>query len=251
MDSEESQKEVTMKRWIVLPLGLIALFLVGLFFVPAEGAGERNVYLKATFRDLAGDNFRSDGNGAYINGVDGVKCYISSNGDLNFTTNGRRRVIIEFSEDQRAGDPFLPGNPSSYPTNYYSGPVDNLSLSTRQYYPRYPLNLLTMEPDQTAYAATRFHYWPNKKYADTQTVRFYDDGWTGTNLYNPEATGCVLLVSAHDADEDGLNESWDLEPIPTLGANTNVAWVSGSVDGTYAYFGWFYVPFKLTVQRLK
>jgi len=240
-----------MKKRIVLSGILAGLFLFGLIFLPSEGARERNVYLKATFRDLVGDKFRSDGNGAYINGVDGVKCYISSNGDLIFTTNGRRRVIIEFSESQRAEDPFLPGNPSSYPTDYYSGPVDNLSLSTRQFYPRYPLNLLAMEPNQTAYAATWFHYWPDKKYQDTQTVRFYDDGWTGTNLYNPEATGCVLLVSAHDADGDGLNESWDIEPIPTFGANTNVAWILGSEDGVYTYFGWFYVPFKLTVERLK
>jgi len=239
-----------MKKGIVLPLGMIALFLVGLVFVPSEGAKARNVYLKATFRDLAGDKFRSDGNGAYINGVDGVKCYISSNGDLIFTTNGRRRVIIELSEDQRALDPFS-GTLSSYPTDYYSGPVDNLSFNTRQYYPRYPLNLLAMEPNQTAFAATWFHYWPKRIYQDKHTIRFYDDGWTGTNLYNPEATGCVLLVSAHDTNDDGLNESWDLEPIPTLGQNTNVAWVLRNDDNIYTYFGWFYIPFKLTVQRLQ
>ncbi len=238
-----------MNKRIVLSIILAGLFLFGLIFLPSEGAVERNVYLKATFRDLVGDMFRSDGNGAYINGVDGVKCYISSNGDLNFTTNGRRRVIIKL--DQRAGNPFDPQDPTTYPDDYYSGLVDNLSFSTRQYYPRYPLNLLSMAPNQIAYAATWFHYWPNKKYQNTQTVRFYDDGWTGTNLYNPEATGCVLLVSAHDADDDGLNESWDIEPIPTLGANTNVAWVVGSEDGIRIYFGWFYVPFKLTVQRLK
>src|SRR4030042_4751639 len=116
-----------MKKGIVLPLGMIALFLVGLVFVPSEAAKARNVYLKATFRDLAGDKFRSDGNGAYINGVDGVKCYISSNGDLIFTTNGRRQVIVELSEGQGAPDPFS-GNYSSYPTDYYSGPVENLSF---------------------------------------------------------------------------------------------------------------------------
>ena len=240
-----------MKKWIVLSSILVALFLFGLFFVPSEGATVRNVNLKATFRDLAGDMFRSDGNGAYTNGVDGVKCYISSNGDLIFTTNGRRRVIIEFSEGQRALDPFTGTVTSGWPTSYYSGPVDNLSFSTRQYYPRYPLNLLAMEPNQTAYAATWFHYWPNKKYADTQTVRFYDDGWTGTNLYNPSSSGCVLLVSAHDTNDDGLNESWDIEPIPTPGANTNVAWVLRADDGIYTYFGWFYIPFRLTVERLK
>ena len=241
-----------MKKKIVWSFGLMALFfiLIGLYFIPAEGGRLKNVYLKATFRDLAGDKFRSDGNGAYINGVDGVKCYISSNGDLIFTTNGRRQVIVELGEGQRpAVDPFGNGNPG-YATDYYSGPVDNLSFSTRQFYPRYPLNLLEMAPNQTAYAATWFHYWPNRKYLDTQTVRFYDDGWTGTNLYNPEATGCVLLVSAHDTNDDGQNESWDLEPIPTLGANTNVAWVLRADDGIYTYFGWFYIPFKLTVQRL-
>ena len=240
-----------MKKRIVLPGILAGLFLFGLIFLPSEGAAVRNVYLKATFRDLAGDKFRSDGKGPYIHGVDGVKCYISSNGDLSFTTNGRRVAIVKLAEDQRAEDPIVPGNPSTYPMGYYSGPVDNLSFSTRQFYPRFPLNLLEMAPDQIAYAATNFHYWPNRKYQDTQFVRFYDDGWDGDNLYNPEATGCVLLVSAHDTNGDGQNESWDIEPIPTLGESTNVAWVSGSVDGVYTYFGWFYVPFKLTVQRLK
>ena len=233
----------------------MAVFLLGLFFGPAEAqkAETVNVNLKATFRDLAGDRFRSDGNGAYINGVDGVKCYISSNGDLNFTTNGRRRVIIKLSEDQRALGPYLPGHPYPYPTDssYFSGPVDNLSLSTRQYFPRFPLNLQEMAPNLIANAATSFHYWPNKKYLATHTVKFYDDGWTGTNLYNPNAFGCVLLVSAHDTNDDGLNETWDLEPIQNLGANTTVAWVYGSDDGIYTYFGWFYIPFRLTVQRLK
>ncbi len=46
----------------------MAVFLLGLFFGPAEAqkAETVNVNLKATFRDLAGDRFRSDGNGAYI-----------------------------------------------------------------------------------------------------------------------------------------------------------------------------------------
>jgi len=240
-----------MKKGTILLFGLVVLFLIGLYFVPAEGGGGKNVYLKATFRDLAGDKFRSDGNGAYINGIDGVKCYISSNGDLNFTTNQRRQVIVELSEDQRAEDPIFPGNSFSYPTDYYSGPVENLSFSTRQFYPRYPLNLLEMAPDQIAYAAAWFHYWPKRIYQDIHVVRFYDDGWDGTNLYNPNSTGCVLLVSAHDTNGDGQNESWDLEPIPTLGASTNVAWVLRADDNIYTYFGWFYIPFKLTVQRLK
>ncbi len=166
------------------------------------------------------------------------KCYISSNGDLNFTTNGRRRVIIKLSEDQRALGPYLPGHPYPYPTDssYFSGPVDNLSLSTRQYFPRFPLNLQEMAPNLIANAATSFHYWPNKKYLATHTVKFYDDGWTGTNLYNPNAFGCVLLVSAHDTNDDGLNETWDLEPIQNLGANTTVAWVYGSDDGNLHLF---------------
>ena len=238
-----------MNKRCILPGILVGLLLAGLVFVPSEGARERNVYLKAVFRDLPGDRFRSDNKGAYINGVEGVKCYISSNGDLNFTTNARRQVTVELSEGQRAEGPFFPG--SLYPQDYYSGLVDNLSFSTRQFYPRYPLNLLEMAANQITYVASWFHYWPKNKYQDGYVVRFYDDGWDGTHLYHPDATGCVLLVTAHDTNEDGQNESWDFEPIPTLGQNTNVAWVSGSVGGTYAYFGWFYVPFKLTVQRLK
>jgi hypothetical protein len=242
-----------MKKGVVWAGVLVVLFIIiGLSFVPAEAQNAKNINLKATFRDLAGDMFRSDGSGPYINGVDGVKCYISSNGDLNFTTSGRRRVIINLSEDQRALGPYLPGHPYPYPTDssYYSGPVDNLSLSTRQYFPRFPLNLQEMAPNLIANAATWFQYRPNKRYLATQTVKFYDDGWTGTNLYNPNAFGCVLLVSAHDTNDDGLNETWDLEPIQNLGANTNVAWVYAD-DGIHTYFGWFYIPFRLTFQRLK
>jgi hypothetical protein len=106
-----------------------------------------------------------------------------------------------------------------------------------------------MAPNSTAWGATFIRYWPERYNQGVQVLRFYDPELDPLSLRDPSYHSCVLLVSAHDANGDGQNESWDFEPIPTLGESTNVAWV-WRLDKIYTYFGWFYVPFKLTVQRL-
>jgi len=57
------------------------------------------------------------------------------------------------------------------------------------------------------------------------------------SLYDPSYHSCVLLVSAYDTNDDGQNDRWDFEPIPTLSESTNVAWVWRLDSGIYTYFG--------------
>ena len=253
-----------MKKGIVWALGLMAVFLLGLSFIPAEAqkAKNVNVNLKATFRDLApgegtlGDMIRSDGNGTYINGVDGVQCYISPNGELKFVVDStKRNVVVELGEGQRAPSPFNPLDPPTGPTDYYSGPIGDFEFSTPSYYENSPINLLQMVPDPlthqvSQWGAALFRYMPTTWGKDRYFLRFYFPNLSQANICTN--AGCVVLVSGYDQDPyDGQIEKWDLEPIPDLGASTNVAYAYRYENRTRTCFGWFYMPFKLTVQRLK
>jgi len=249
-----------MKKRIAWTCGAIVLFVFGLSLVPAEAQKVRNVNLRAIFRDAAGDKIRSDGKGIYTNGVDGVQCYISPRGELKFIVKApKRRVVVELREDQRALNPFDLYDPAAYPTDYYSGPLGVFELATPWYYENHPINLLQMAPNTTAWGAAHFRCFPVGYNRGVQIVRFYYPGQGQGLLYDPNpAVGCVVFVTANDPDEDGQIESWDFEPIPNLFVKdnedkavdiTNTAWV-WSYYNFYTYFGWFKIPFRLTVQRL-
>jgi hypothetical protein len=247
-----------MKKRTIWVGGLAVLLLCGLFSVPAGAQKAKNVNLRAIFRDATGDKIRSDGKGTYTNGANGVKCYISSNGDLTFDVSSTkdRCVVVELTEAQRSANPFDPLDPTIYPTDYASGPTGVFSFCTHQFYPRYPLNLLEMAPNSTAWGAILIQSRPGNN-GPKQVYRFIDPEWTGdmNKLKNPNNTGCVLLVTARDTNGDGQNDSWDLEPIPAitppLYEYSNVAWIYRQDWDIFTYFGWFYVPFEITFQRLK
>lgn len=246
-----------MKKGIVWSLGLMALFLIlfGLYFVPAEAGREKNVNSRAIFRDAAGDKIRSDGKGAYTHGVDGVECYISPRGELKFIVKSpnRRHVVVELGEDQRAKNPFNPYDPTTYPTDYYSGPLGIFEFATPWYYQNYPINLLQMEPNTTAWGGAYSRCFQTGYNRPVQILRFYYPGLKEEFLYDPSHIGGVVFVTAHDSNDDGQIDSWDFEPIPNLeeyGADTNTAWVWRSDKGILTFFGWFKIPFRLTVQRL-
>jgi hypothetical protein len=254
-----------MRKGMVWAVGLMAVLLLGLFFGPAEAqkAKNVNVNLKAAFRDLppgegtAGDMIRSDGNGTYINGVDGVQCYISPNGELKFVVDSpKRNVFVDLGEYQRAPSPFNPSDPTIYPTDYYSGLVGDFEFSAQNSdYVIYPLNLLQMVPDPLTHQVSRwgaalFRYMPTVWGKDRYFLRFYFPNLSPATICSN--SGCVVLVTGYDLSPyDGQIESWDLEPIPTLGASTNVAYAYRYENRTRTCFGWFYMPFKLTVERLK
>ncbi len=244
-----------MKKRTVLLFGLVALFLLGLYFVPAESGAEKNISLKATFRDAAGDKIRSDGKGTYTNGASGIECYISPRGELKFIAKSpnRRYVVVELGPGQGAQNPFNPLDPTTYPTDYYSGPLGIFEFCTPWYYENYPINLLQMAPNSTAWGGAYFRCFPTGYNRGVQIPRFYYPGMSEASLYNPGSIGGVVFVTAHDNNNDGINESWDFEPIPNLGQNgadTNTAWVWRLDGGIYTYFGWLKIPFRLTVQRL-
>jgi hypothetical protein len=57
---------------------------------------------------------------------------------------------------------------------------------------------------------------------------------------------CALFVTGRDVNEDGLIDAWDFEPI-----ENDLTFVYKYEDKKTTCFGWFTIPFKLTVQRLK
>ncbi len=246
-----------MKKGTILLFGLVVLFLIGLYFIPAEGGGGKNIELRAIFRDLApgegtmGDKIRSDGNGIYTHGVDGVQCCITPSGELNFYVDSpKRNVVVELGEGQRAKDPFHPLDPSTYPTDYYSGPIGDFEFRTENsVYVNYPINLLQMGPESIQWGAAVFRCMPTVWGKDRYFLRFYNPGFNEDLLC--KNSGCDILVTAHDSNGDGQIESWDFEPILDLGEYTNVAYVYRYYNRVRTCFGWFYIPFKLTVERLK
>jgi len=234
--------------------GLVTLLLFGLFFIPARAQKAKNVNLRAIFRDAAGDKIRSDGKGIYTHGVDSVECYISPRGELKFIVKSpKRRAVVDLGEDQRALDPFNPYDPTTYPTDYYSGPLGIFEFVTPWYYENFPINLLQMAPNTTAWGGAYFRCFPVGYNRGVQILRFYYPGQGQDGLYNPNAIGCVVFVTANDPNGDGQIDSWDFEPIPNLGENgvvSNTAWVWRLDNNIYSYFGWLKIPFRLTVQRL-
>ena len=255
-----------MRKRVVWVVGLTAVFLLGFFFGPSEAQKKaRNVNLRAIFRDLApgeitmGDKIRSDGKGIYTHGVDGVQCYITPSGELKFYVKSRNRnVVVELGEDQRASRPFGPLDPPDpwepviYPTDYYSGAIEDFTFITENTdYANYPINLLQMVPDPlthqvSQWGAAIFLCMPTNWANDRYYLRFYRQGYNSATICSK--TGCDVLVTGYDRNEDGQIEIWDFEPIP--GAYTDVAYVWRYEDRVHTCFGWFYVPFKLTVERL-
>jgi hypothetical protein len=257
-----------MKKGMVWAVGLIAVIVLGLFFSPAEAQKKKaqNVNLRAIFRDLApgegtmGDKIQSDGKGAYVNGVDGVQCYITPDGELKFFVDSRKRhVVVELGEEQRAPNPFDPSDPRdpwelpTYPTDYYSGPIGDFEFRTENtVYANYPINLLQMVPDPytglvSQWGAAMFRYMPTNWAGDRYFLRFYREGYNPATICTK--TGCDLLVTGRDLNLDSKIDSWDLEPLPGEHINSAYAWKY--FKEVHTCYGWFYVPFKLTVERLK
>jgi len=169
-------------------------------------------------------------------------------------------VVVELGEDQRALNPFDLYDPTTYPTDYYSGPLGIFEFATPWYYENHPINLLQMAPNTTAWGAAHFRCFPVGYNRGVQILRFYYPGQSQPTIYdtNP-AVGCVVFVTANDPNLDGQIDSWDLEPIPNLSVNddedhpvdiSNTSWVWRFDNNIYTYFGWFKIPFRLTVQRL-
>ena len=243
-----------MNKKIFWSLGLIALFLClfGLNFVPAEAQKVKNLGVKAAFWDENGDMIRSDGKGVYTNGVDGIQCYITPAGELKFfVSSAKRNVIIELGEYTRAANPFRPDDATIYPTNYYSGPVGEFEFRTMSDDLYHPINLLQLEPEESSHCVVQWgagwlRYMPTNWGGARYFLRFYYPGICAEeNIYKKPY--CTFLVTARDPNEDGLIEAWDFEPI----MDNDVAFVYKYEDRTTTPFGWFSLPFKLTVQRLK
>lgn len=231
--------------------------LLALFLLPSlvQTGGPRVVYLKATFSsDLVNSiamptKITSDGKGSYQN-ASNVTVQFSDLGELQFIIGERasRRVNFIFGWDN-----WLSNGPCATcagetwpdmlnePTTYVSFLT---TISTSHKGPQ--LNFLAMKPGDLA--PVRLAVYFETKARKYFRLRYY-------NGLDPEeycGAGGPVMVQAIDTNLDGTVDRWVLYPVQD---GTNKAlffreYARKGNDWLQCSFGYFAMPFELTLDRL-
>lgn len=243
------------RQWSVwVGLALIVLAATWAFSAPKPKAA--NIELRASFRGLTNpsvtgydffvDKIFNDGQEPYVTTGDGlISVWLTSDtGQLDFHVyhHAVRRVNVVFPYFSGPCG-FLPDTLGLY-ESLPDEPVDYFRFATNwgQGFAGPQLNFLTMTDGQTAQVrvwaqvctAERHYFFPNYN--------------------NPNSTGytALLQVTAYNIDPDPEVDRWVVQPIENTNDLVYITKLEGKgANQYYCSFGEHFMPFMLTLERVK
>jgi hypothetical protein len=202
------------RKTIVVVASILLLALASSSF-SGQGRAVEETPVIAAFTDNADDNIRSDGGGAYQNGVTGVRALIDSLDDLilqlHFAGNKnlpRRRMFFDFTEP-------VPGSGSG-------------AINRGTFYDDAFLNvdsIGTLEVGQSRSAQAQFN-------TEIGLLRFNPAKYPGTSY--------VLVTRTSDT-------TWDITASSGTGGDV-AALVEIAKGNSIKHLGNYHMPFQITVQ---
>ena len=181
-----------------LLIALAACLLTALTVDTNAASAGGTTAVKITILDASGDRIRSDGRGAYINGVNKVTAWINTEGSLYLNTGSNtkpdRKIFLDFSDN------VLPvfcdttqGLPDFNCNGLQDDPASTLHWASLR---TWGLNLLNMAAGETVgagFTARFFDNCPNPNYVPW-TISFLQDGTEFSS-----ACSHLVKVEAFDA----------------------------------------------------
>ena len=237
----------------IVMLGMLAAALLLLPSLVQTGS-PKVVYLKATFDDSTATRIHSDGKAPYQN-ASNVTVQFSTAGELQFTLGERsgRRLIYLFDSSNWlnfGGCEYCSGiTGGELPDTAGSEPIVYTSFHTTigSGYAGPQLNFLAMKPTDVALVRMWFYFETiSRKYF---RVKYFNAG-------APEefcAGGGPVQVQAIDTGTDGIVDRWIISPDPA--ANNKALFFKdysrNGNDWHQCSFGYFTMPFQVTLDRIK
>jgi hypothetical protein len=225
-----------------------------LFAVTAKGTGNgtsQTVSLRVSFEpamsDLTACAVCGDGLGDYVDGVDGVSASLSRYGHLGFYFHGGdaspRRVLFNYSDFYP-----LPNHPAPDSSQLPNGPQSYGELVTFNAFTPYTPTQDMHVGDAPQCLMTG---WTIGQGSPVWNNNYHRDG---TRFFDSQTS--YVVVTCVEQDGTGQCTKWELQPIAsgcnsgTVATLANVLTITSTKkSSTYADYGLWKTPFKLTLSR--